>query len=176
MNLNFDETLKRATADLTKVLNEFITKVKSTGLDPLTIPTEATSLEASINALIGREIDTLKNNLPIVSKATFAAMKSTWKTDFLTQNSGKNGPVGLAFDAVVDVLFAQRERGEQVLRGGKVVKPFSLKIGAETRTYGEPDLGCYTGDYYDALVDVIRSRRDAIVQTLVRNIANKTFA
>ena len=177
LNLDFGTLIKRTSANLTTIFATYITKVTSANLDPLTIPAEAVNFEREIYALVDKEINTIKVNLPGVTKTAFALMKSTWKDEFETQNGNLNGPIYQMVEAIINVFSAQsKSGGEQLIKGGKLVKPFSLPVNNDKRTYGSITYGCYTDDYYRAFVEQLWARQWKITQTLVTNISNKLFA
>ena len=176
LNLDLDQTIKKESDVLKKLLETYLTKVNSTTFDPLTLPKVATEFEGDLISTLGKELDAIKAKLPLTTKAALSLKKADWKADFLKTNSGKNSPVTKAVDAVVDVLDKQEIRGEQVVKDGKATKPFKLKFGTEWRTYGDSDVGVFTGNHIEAFVDILNYNKAKIAKSITTTIAEKIFA
>ena len=177
LNLDFSTLIKRTSANLTTIFTTYFAKVTYPNLDPLTIPAEALKFEQEIYALVDKEINTVKVNLPAITKTAFSLMKSNWKAEFEAQNGNLNGPIYQMVEAIVNVFEAQSGPGsKQLVKDGKLVKPFTLPVNNNKRTYGSTTYGCYTDDYYRAFVEQLWSRKWKITQNLVINISNKLFA
>jgi hypothetical protein len=176
LNLDLDQTIKKESEVLKKLLETYLTKINNISFDPLTLPKVAGEFETDLISALGKELDVIKSKLPLTTKAALSLKKGDWKADFLKTNSDKDSPVTKAVDAVVEVLDKQEVRGEQVIKGGKATKPFKLKFGTEWRTYGDSDVGVFTGNHVEAFVDILNYNKPKIAKSIVSTIAEKVFA
>lgn len=160
LNLDFNTVIKPASINITKLITEFGTKINTPNLDPLTIPAEAIAFRKKLYGIIGKQIDTLKANSSLLAKAALLAGKSTWKAEFLKQNSGSNLVYGNIYDIVFNILTVvcsgiwpagsetnkdndaywqyikkNKNKGIKAVRKGSLVKSFTLPLGNDS-VYG----------------------------------------
>ncbi len=173
LNLDFNTIIKPTSANVTKLITEFGTKINTPNIDPLTISAEAIAFRKKLYAIIGKEIDTLKANSSILAKAALFAGKYTWKAEFLEQNSGSNLVYGNIYDIVNNILTVicsgiwpagsettkdndaywqyiekNKNKGVKAIRKGSLVKSFTLPLGNDS-VYGSKGKSLKSRKYGD---------------------------
>lgn len=195
LDLDFNALIKRAAATATGIFTDLGNTLNDPNFDPKTLEAVALKFEQALYSLTNREIDLIMQGVGPLAKVALLTFKSKWRTEFLAKNSDwTNSNIGTIVEDVISLALESGpdfETGcnqKQLVKAGKPVPPFNIKVDGRTYSYGKyydhgrkfadgsTRDGCYTLDYWEAMDALLEDLKPRIVKTIVTNIAAKVFS
>jgi len=195
LDLDFNVLINRAAATATGIFTDLATTLNNPNFDPKTIEAVALKFEQALYSLTNREVDLIMQGVGPLAKGLLFAFKGKWRTEFLAKNSDwTNSNIGTIVEDVISLALESGpdfETGcnqKQLVKAGKLVPPFNIKVDGRTYSYGKyydhgrkfadgsTRDGCYTLDYWEAMDALLEDRKPRITKTIVTNIAAKVFS